>query len=168
MVGGGGGYELQPRHRSIHRLLTPRSTLPRLPLPAFKSATVWLTRHRLPESLFGGWRSSGALDGSVRLSETDVLRAAVTKAANFPKLRHRCSLHSFFAPPRPTDQSSQLLALLSSCCRCCCWWLSQKADANSRSLARFSHSDTAPLPNPPISYRKTTKDPSKTPPKFPL
>ena len=153
---GGGGYVTC--HRSIHRLLTPRSTLPRLPLPAFKSATVWLTTRR----------SSGALDGSVRLSETDVLRAAVTKAANFPKLRHRCSLHSFFAPPRPTDQSSQLLALLSSCCRCSCWWLSQKADANSRPLARFSHSDTAPLPNPPISYRKTTKDPSKTPPKFPL
>ena len=109
-----------------------------------------------------GRRSSGAMDGSVRLSETDVLRAAVTKAANFPKLRHRCSVvRSFILSslllPRPTDQSSQLLALLSSCCRCSCCWLSQKADANSRSLARFSHSDTAPLPNPPLVTAKPLK-----------
>ena len=40
----------------------------------------------------GAWSSGGAMDGSVRLSETADVRAAVTKAANFPKLRHRCSV----------------------------------------------------------------------------
>ena len=118
------------------------------------------------------------------------MRAAVTKAANFPKLRHRCSVRSFVrsfvrpfylhssSPPR----SSLLLTLLSS-------WLSQKADATANANSSGSEgrergrergregkgrSPRAPsfqsvtplgyrLLNPPITCRKTTKALLKNP-----
>ena len=110
----------------------------------------------------------------------------MTKAANFPKLRHRCSVRSFVrssvrpfylhssSPPR----SSLLLTLLSS-------WLSQKADATANANSSGSEgrergregkgrSPRAPsfqsvtplgyrLLNPPITCRKTTKALLKNP-----
>ena len=106
MVGGGGGYELQPRHRSIHRLLTPRSTLPRLPLPAFKSATVWLTRHRLPESLSGMAEEQWRVGWQCQIKRDRRAACCGDKSGKLPKIATPL-LPSFFLrsslPDRPTN-----------------------------------------------------------------
>ena len=89
---GGGGYDMKPCNRSIHRLLTPRSTLPLLSLHSSLRLANETSVVGRRVTLLGWSMEQWRRDGSVRLSETADVRAAVTKAANFPKLRHRCSV----------------------------------------------------------------------------